>query len=55
MVEARIARAIKQLSEDSADLLSGSANVASILDLMEEYFDRDSPQGNARKRIILYT
>ena len=44
--EARIARAINRLSRDGTDLLSGSDDVAGILDPMEEYFHCDNPQGN---------
>ena len=40
-MEARIARAINRLSEDGTDFLSGTDDVAGVLDLMEEYFDND--------------
>ena len=42
-MEARIARAINRLSEDGTDFLSGTDDV---LDLIEEYFDSDDPEGN---------
>ena len=53
IMEARIARAINRLSKDGTDLLSGSDDVASILDLMEEYFDCDNPQGNVLRPSII--
>ena len=45
-MEARIARAMNRLSEDGTDFLSGTDDVAGVLDLMEEYFDSDDREGN---------
>ena len=53
IMEARIARAINRLSEDGTDLLSGSNDVAGILDLMEEYFDCDDPEGKVLRPSII--
>ena len=43
---ARIAGAMNRLSEDGTDFLSGTDDVAGVLDLMEEYFDSDDREGN---------
>ena len=53
IMEERIARAINRLSKDGTDLLSGLDDVAGILDLMEEYFDCDDPEGKVLRPSII--